>query len=74
MPNNVNLTEIPADLFASSGLTEITLYDGVKTIGEKAFAECRSLASAVLPETLETIERSAFTYSGLTEITIPEGV
>ena len=54
------------------GEADIPADGSVTTIGEKAFAECRSLASAVLPETLETIERFAFSHSGLTKITIPE--
>ena len=53
----------------------VTVENGVTSIGDFAFASCMSIATVVLPATLETIGTCAFsTCSALTEITIPEGV
>ena len=55
-----------------SGLTSITLPEGVKTIGNSAFAGCSGLTSITLPRTVTSIGNSAFAgCSGLTSITIP---
>ena len=43
-----------------SGLTSITLPEGVKTIGNSAFENCSGLTSITVPEGVETIGNSAF--------------
>jgi hypothetical protein len=48
--------------------------EGVKFIGNNAFAYCRQLTNITLPTTLEQIDWDAFVgCTGLTEITIPNG-
>ena len=68
------------------GSAEITKYNGtdadvtvpdsldghtVTGIGEKAFYECENLTSVSLPESLTSIDESAFNRTGLTSIVIP---
>ncbi|MBQ2263830.1 MAG: leucine-rich repeat domain-containing protein [Oscillospiraceae bacterium] len=56
-------------------LTEITLPDGLKSIGDMAFYGCESLAGITLPEGLDTIGSNAFTgCSSITEFHIPASV
>ena len=60
---------------AHENLTSLTISEGVTTIGQTAFTECRNLASVSLPNSLVSIGLSAFGYcSALTSITIPGSV
>ncbi|MBR5479140.1 MAG: leucine-rich repeat protein [Clostridia bacterium] len=64
-------TEIIADgAFAGSTVNDLSLPEGLVTIGRWAFEDCISLASVTIPESVKYIEGSAFIYcSGLTEVT-----
>ena len=58
-----------------SGLTSITIGNGVDSIGEYAFYYCSGLTSITIPDSVTTIGYSAFRWcSGLTSITIPNSV
>lgn len=58
-----------------SGLTSITIPDGVTTIGNGAFNGCSSLTSITIPNGVTSIGGSAFEgCSSLTSINIPDGV
>ena len=58
-----------------SSLTSITLPNGIKTIGDKAFYACRSLTSIALPNSLQTIGDCAFAVcDSLTSIAFPDGL
>ena len=58
-----------------SGLTSITIPEGVTSIGYHAFYNCSGLTSITIPEGVTSIrEYTFFNCSGLTSITIPEGV
>ena len=58
-----------------SGLTSITLSDGVTSIGEKAFYECPSLSSIMLSEGVTSIGEEAFYQCpALSSISIPDSV
>ena len=58
-----------------SGLTSITIPDGVTSIGIYAFGDCSGLTSIVIPDSVTSIEQWAFEgCSELTSITIPDGV
>lgn len=46
----------------------------VRTIGMRAFSNCRNLQNIHLPKTLKIIKCDAFYMSGLTSVVIPEGV
>ena len=58
-----------------SGLTSLTLPDGITEIGRSAFFGCSGLTSLTLPAGITSIGDDAFYgCSGLTSITIPNGV
>lgn len=56
------------------GVTEITVADGVTTIGDGLFYGKKALESITLPVTLEKIGDYAFAYSGIRSIEIPASV
>ncbi len=61
--------------FNSTGLTSITIPEGVETISAGAFSSAKDLVSVTLPNSLKSIESRAFYgASSLESITIPEGV
>lgn len=60
---------------ASTGLTSVTLGEGVTSLGDYAFAECTALAEVSLPSTLESIGKRAFTKcEALTAVDLPDAV
>ena len=60
---------------AESDITEITIPEGVTSIGGSAFYGCSNLTSVTIPDSVTSIGGSAFSgCSSLTSITIPEGV
>ena len=53
-----------------SGLTNVTIPDGVTEIGDEAFRECSRLTNVTLPSSMTSIGNSAFaSCSGLTSVT-----
>ena len=58
-----------------SGLTSVTIGNGVTSIGMGAFSGCSGLTSITIPESVTSIGESAFSgCSGLMSVTIPESV
>ena len=58
-----------------SGLTSVTIGNGVTSIGRSAFASCHGLTSVVIPSSVTSIGTWAFGWcSGLTSIEIPSSV
>ena len=58
-----------------SGLTSITIPEGVTSIGSGAFSTCTSLASITIPSSVTSIGSSAFfDCTSLTSVILPEGV
>ncbi len=58
-----------------SGLTSVTIPDGVTSIGYSAFDGCSGLTSITIPDSVTSIgERTFYNCSGLTSIAIPDGV
>ena len=56
-----------------SGVTEITIPDGVTKIGESAFDSCTSLTSVTIPDSVIRISESAFAdCTNLSEIILGE--
>lgn len=51
-------------------LTEVTLPDGITSIDNSAFYECRRLKSIQLPESVTRIGSQAFEYTGLNSATL----
>ena len=60
--------------FAPAGVTEFSIPEGVKSIGEYAFSCSHRLAGIIVPESVESIGERAFEDSGLTAVTIPGSV
>lgn len=72
---NEELTAIPDYLFAQCGIEEITLPDGLLSIGEGAFYSCSSLLEIAIPSGVTFLGPDAFAEcSSLTSINIPDGV
>ena len=61
--------------FAPSGLTQYTIPDNVKVIGDYAFSDCTDLTSVTIGEGVTAIGDDAFSWcDGLTSVTIPNSV
>ncbi len=61
--------------FYMSGLTDVTIENGVKTVSAKAFEGCASLENIILPASVEKIDFGAFDgCSALRTVEIPESV
>jgi aspartyl protease family protein len=74
MPNYIHSGLVPWAKYTSS-ITAIIIEDGVKSIGNHAFAYCDKLISVTIPESVEDIGISAFVEChSLTSITIPTSV
>jgi len=75
--DNSNLISLDKGAFAyCEQLSYITFGNNssLKNIGSSAFVSCFELSEIILPNSLETIESSAFSCSGLTTIKIPSSV
>ena len=74
--NAYNVTRIYSKAFKDcTGLTSISIPDGVTVIESSAFEGCTQLASIAFPSNLKTIGNYAFrNCSNLTSIVIPDGV
>ena len=58
-----------------SGLTSLTLPDGITSIGSRAFYGCSGLTSLTLPAGITSIGEYAFSgCSGLTSLNLPAGI
>ena len=56
-------------------LTNITMPNGVTSIGDQAFSDCSNLTSVTIPDSVTSIGYRAFYgCSGLTSVTIPDSV
>lgn len=59
----------------SSYINDITIGNGITSIGEWAFANCSGLTGIIIPESVTSIGESAFNgCDGLTDVTIPNSV
>ena len=69
----IPVTSIGTNAFANSGLTSVTLKEGIKTIRSKAFYECENLTTINFPEGITNIDPDAFyECKSLNSITFPK--
>ena len=63
------------NLSNNENIKSITIPDGVTSIGDSAFSDCRRLTDITIPDSVTSIGCEAFyNCSSLTNITIPDGV
>ena len=55
-----SLSAIPDSLFGYADITSIDLPDGIASIGDSVFYECRNLTEIAIPDTVTSIGDSAF--------------
>ena len=53
---------------------EVTVPEGVKSIGAEAFALCNHVTGVILPEGVESIGENAFAKSGIRKISLPDSL
>ena len=64
---------MPTGAFAGSGVTKISLPDGLEILGDSSFKECKKLMSIDLPNGISAIEDNTFSgCSSLTKVILPE--
>lgn len=68
------VTAIGGSAFAETGLKNLVIPEGIKSIQISAFEGCQNLESVVLPNSLNGMGYNVFRKSGLTSIVIPEGI
>jgi len=74
MPDFANESKIPWR-FDRAKIISINIEEGIVTIGERCFLNCRSITSITLPNSLTSINDAAFANcSSLTSICIPNSV
>ena len=59
------IEEFPAAIFKGLNFTSVSFSDSVKTIGDRAFENCKQLATVTFGQGLETIGSFAFEGSGI---------
>ena len=73
--NYIKVTSIGREAFRNcTGLTSVTIPEGVKGIEWEAFRNCKNLTSVTIPDGVTHIDYSAFTDCGLTSVTLPSSL
>lgn len=78
VPTTVTIPEgydrVGDEAFANSSITYINFPKSLTLIGERAFENCKNIASITLNEGLENIGKKAFVGTGLTSISFPKNL
>lgn len=73
--SSTTLTRIGQYAFSGcTGLSKVSLPNGLTTISAYAFGYCSSLSTIDLPNSITTIDHHAFYSSGLTELSLPNSL
>ena len=71
LPKNIKF--IGSNAFANTGLSEISLHEGVLSVGDSAFGNCMSLTTANIPASVTELSGNPFAGSvNLTDLTVSE--
>jgi len=78
LPPNIQSVTVGGDIENSAfegqqNLTSVTLQDGVRSIGSKAFKNCKRLTSLSIPKTVTYIAPDAFEGSGIKHVVLQRG-
>ena len=69
------MEEFPAAIFKGLNFTSVSFSDSVKTIGDRAFENCKQLATVTFGQGLETIGSFAFEGAGISgKLTFPDSL
>lgn len=68
------VSSIGARAFYEYNISSVTIGNSVSSIGEYAFAKCRNLTTAVIPNSVTYIGQWAFMGTSITSINIPDGI
>ena len=69
------IEEFPAAIFKGLNFTSVSFSDSVKTIGDRAFENCKQLATVTFGQGLETIGSFAFEGAGISgKLTFPDSL
>ena len=69
------ITRIADAMFSATGLTEITLPEGITEIGERAFSNCKQLNNVEFPSTLLHIGERAFSgCNAISSLSLPRSL
>ena len=60
--------------YRNNSLKSVKIADGVKGIGQRAFANCKGITSVSLPQSLQYIKEYALHYTYITSLYIPKNV
>jgi hypothetical protein len=69
-----SVTDVVYAFAHCTGLTNVTIPNGVLTIGSTAFAVCTSLSNIVIPDSVTSIGSAAFSVVPISSIQFPESV
>ena len=69
-----SLKSLPPQLFAGCGALASVVMPDITTIGALAFKDCTALKEITLPDSLTSIDSSAFTGSALETVYVSEGM
>lgn len=72
---NGAITNIGQFAFTGTAIEEVSLSEGIRSLGTSAFAECTRLKKVTLPSTLKTIDAACFSgCSNLIEVNLSHGL
>lgn len=66
------ITKIEEEAFSSSTLKNVIFPEGLKKIGDNAFANCKYLTKVTIPGSVKVVD--GFCESGIRELTLEEGI
>lgn len=73
MTNWTNAASVPwAD--KKTNIEKVVIENGITSVGSYAFKDCTNLTDVSIPDSVHTIDVSAFDNTGLTKVTIPDSV